>query len=169
MRYPTTAAAMLVVAAVCVPSAKPPLAAHLVASPALCVFSNLTSRDTTADDVRALKGIRRWKPKPKPRVKPKPRQKPHAIGRTSTWPSVTRWRSLVARYFPAEQVDNALWTIQLESGGNPASVNSGSGCSGLMQVAPPFHGWNPLDAENNIRIAAKIWRRHGWGAWSTWH
>ena len=45
-------------------------------------------------------------------------------------PEVERWRSLVAKYFPPESVDKALWTIMYESSGNPSAVGDGGAARG---------------------------------------
>jgi len=51
---------------------------------------------------------------------------------------VEQWRSLVDEYFPDENVDAALSVMRKESGGNPNSVNSSSGASGLFQQMPRY-------------------------------
>ena len=52
--------------------------------------------------------------------------------------------------------------IATESSWNPSAINSGSGCIGLMQINPPFHGGHSvayyLDAENNLRLGVEYLR-----------
>lgn len=76
-------------------------------------------------------------------------------------PEVERWRSLVAKYFPAYLVDKALWTIQHESGGNPTITGDGGVAIGLFQIqdnrafsSRPNAAYLS-NAENNIRYAAQ--------------
>lgn len=75
---------------------------------------------------------------------------------------VEQWRSLVAAYFPAEQVDAALRIMACESGGNPNAYNP-SGASGLMQVLSSWadnFGYAPADLfipEVNLRIARYLY------------
>jgi len=85
---------------------------------------------------------------------------------------VEQWRSLVAAYFPASEVDFALCVMAGESGGNPSAYNP-SGATGLMQVMTPL--WSDhygvaasalFDPVTNMEIAAAVWASQGWGAWS---
>lgn len=79
-------------------------------------------------------------------------------------PPVERWRALVARFFPAEMVDQALAVIACESLGDPAVVNPLSGVAGLFQhhprywpgraAAAGFPGAPPEDPEANVAAAA---------------
>ncbi len=88
-------------------------------------------------------------------------------------PEVEQWRSLVAKYFPAELVDKALYVIQYESGGNPGSVGDGGAARGLFQIQDSRNFSNRPDAaylddpERNIAYAAKqLGAASGnWGAW----
>ena len=76
-------------------------------------------------------------------------------------PEVERWRATVAKYFPPQLVDKALWTIQHESGGNPGAVGDGGRARGLFQVQDQTAFPNRPDAawldnpENNIKYAAQ--------------
>jgi len=61
-------------------------------------------------------------------------------GYSSLWPAdaggirnVENWRSTVAKYWRADQVDCVLGIIQRESRGDPTAYNSTYGASGLMQ------------------------------------
>jgi hypothetical protein len=96
-------------------------------------------------------------------------------------PLVERWRPLVAAYFPASLVDEALAVIRCESFGDPAEVNPSSGASGLFQhmlrywparaAAAGFPGASPLEPEPNIAAAAWLVRvslEDGLPAWYFW-
>src|SRR5688572_14429380 len=90
-------------------------------------------------------------------------------------PEVEQWRSLVAKYFPANAVDQALMIMSLESGGRniPSGYNAGGGedSHGLFQINLDAHGsrisreqvYNP---EANIAYAARLYKDSGWGPWS---
>ena len=92
-----------------------------------------------------------------------------------------KWKDLVSRYFPNEEVNNALNVMFKESSGNPTgtpNVNkNGSKDYGLMQIndihAPEIKakfGYtmdDMLDPEKNIRVAQWLWNRFGWKPWST--
>lgn len=90
-------------------------------------------------------------------------------------PNVERWRSLVAKYFPADQVEMALAVVQLESHGNPGALNDrGEYSRGLFQVNTgpgantDLASWNLYDPETNVRAARLVWdRARGWSPWST--
>lgn len=83
---------------------------------------------------------------------------------------VERWRALVSAYFPTEVVDQVLRVMTCESSGNPSAFNGAN--YGLMQInavhAAKVNG--PLsrlyEPEENLRVAAIIWRDQGWGPWS---
>lgn len=95
--------------------------------------------------------------------------------RPNSW-TAERWRPLVERYFPAEQVPQAMRVIDCESGGNPDARNSTSGAAGLFQHLPRY--WparaaaaglpaaDPYDPEANIAVAAWLQRTGGWGHWT---
>ncbi len=89
---------------------------------------------------------------------------PYSIGA-----GVERWRGLVAGYWPAEQVNNALAVMNCESGGNP-NVTGAAGEWGLFQIHPVhvarFGGANPYDPGTNVAVAYQIWSEQGWGPWS---
>ena len=105
---------------------------------------------------------------PRPRAKPPSSSSVHrGLGS-----NVEQWRSLVAAYFPANQVDRALCVMSFESGGNP-NAQSSSDARGLMQVLAglwaPHFGIDPAalyDPDTNIRIAAAIYSTQGWMAWN---
>jgi hypothetical protein len=90
---------------------------------------------------------------------------PPPVGGGSFRPDVERWRPLVAAYFPAELVDQALSVMDCESFGDPSITNSHSGAAGLFQHMPRywpsrsaaagFPGASIYDGEANI--AASAW------------
>lgn len=94
-------------------------------------------------------------------------------GDTGMGSNVEQWRSLVASYFPADQVDTALRVMACESGGNPNAQNPSSGAAGLMQVMPD---WAPVfgvsyealfDPATNLSIAYALYASEGWASqWS---
>ncbi len=94
---------------------------------------------------------------------------------------VERWLPLVAQYFPAERVEEALSVIRCESRGNPAAVNASSGATGLFQFIPSTWGWaSPAagwagypatNAEANVASAAWLVQSSldaGQPAWKHW-
>lgn len=84
--------------------------------------------------------------------------------------NVEQWRTLVAAYFPPEEVDRALRIMACESGGNPNAYNP-SGASGLMQVLASWadnFGLVPsqlFDPATNLQVARYLWDDGGWGHW----
>ena len=95
-----------------------------------------------------------------------------------------RWRPLVAKYFPTEVVDDALWVMWCESRGDPeARAFPRSSAVGLFQfidgtwrtIAPRagVEGADRTDPEANVAAAAWLWEfsggtRHPSGAWGPW-
>jgi hypothetical protein len=80
-------------------------------------------------------------------------------------------RRLVAKYFPANQVENALAVMKCESGFNANAVNwgdariTGMPSCGLFQInAKQNWAWN--DPEANVRRAHLMWSSRGWQPWS---
>ena len=92
-------------------------------------------------------------------------------------PNVERWRPLVAKYFPAHEVDRALWVIQHESGGDPgiaSRFNAGGGenSHGLWQInlkAHPHMQGKTNDPEAATAYAAQLFKSNGWQPWSVTH
>lgn len=95
--------------------------------------------------------------------------------------AVERWRPIVATYFPAARVDEALYVIQCESNGDPAAYNPYSGAGGLFQFLPPtwaavsisagFAGADVSDGEANIGSAAWLsayYESRGSSPWAAW-
>ncbi|MGH8874484.1 MAG: transglycosylase SLT domain-containing protein, partial [Acidimicrobiia bacterium] len=96
---------------------------------------------------------------------------------------VEHWRPVVARYFPAGLVDEALAVMHCESSGNPDAVNPTSDASGLFQflrgtwvfasAEAGFGGASRFDPEANIASAAwlvdySIRTHHPGGPWGHW-
>lgn len=83
---------------------------------------------------------------------------------------VEQWRTLVAAYFPADQVDRALRVMACESGGDPNAYNP-SGATGLMQILASWadnFGYQPADLYDpdiNLHIASLLWADGGWSHW----
>ncbi len=90
------------------------------------------------------------------------------------------WRSLVATYFPAGQVEHALAVIWCESKGNPTAINPTSSASGLFQHLPKYWssrssaagypGASIFDPVPNIAVAAWLAdesiKGNGWHHWT---
>jgi soluble lytic murein transglycosylase-like protein len=96
-----------------------------------------------------------------------------ALAEANTDDPVQKWRRLVADEFPAREVETALCVIRHESGGNPDADNPRSSAKGLFQVLGSLwashYGVSQTelyDPATNVRIAAEIWRKYGWSAWS---
>ena len=96
----------------------------------------------------------------------------------SVWSgNVEQWRPLVARYFPADQIDTAMRVLNCETGGtgNPNSYNDRSGASGLFQHLPKYWaersakaGWEGasiMDTEANVAVAASL-ALESWQHWT---
>jgi hypothetical protein len=96
-------------------------------------------------------------------------------------PVIEQWRSLVAAYFPASRVDEALAILQCESLGDPDAYNPYSGASGLFQFLPStwastspkagFAGAEAFEPEPNVGTAAWLANRYqelGQGYWTPW-
>lgn len=93
-------------------------------------------------------------------------------GYTGMGTNVEQWRTLVAAYFPADQVDLALAVMSCESGGNPNAFNSAYGASGLMQVLRSWadnFGYVPADLFDpsiNLYVASILYYDGGWAHWN---
>lgn len=89
---------------------------------------------------------------------------------------VEQWRSLVAKYFAAGDVDHALSVIDCESkGGDPNTQHPRSHASGLFQHLPKywaersaaagFSGADIFNPEANVAVAAWLAYSEGWYHW----
>ena len=84
--------------------------------------------------------------------------------------------SLVAKYFPQDQVQNALKVIQGESGGNPQAVGDNYPIKGeirpsygLFQIRTFPNRPSPeqlMDPEQNVAYAAQLYKNQGWNPWT---
>jgi hypothetical protein len=96
---------------------------------------------------------------------------------------VEHWRPLVALYFPADRVGEAMQVMHCESRGNPDATNPTSDAAGLFQflettwafasVKAGFTGASRYDPEANVAAAAwlvhySIVTDHPRGAWGHW-
>jgi len=87
---------------------------------------------------------------------------------------VEQYRPLVVKYFPPSEVETALAIMSKESGGNSQAV-SATNDHGLFQLHAPL--WTNFfgvtteqlkDPETNVKLAAVVWSRSSWKAWSTY-
>lgn len=97
----------------------------------------------------------------------RPREAPHSPP-TAPKPATTvtvapgrcgGWETLVARYFPANEVGNACRRILCESGGRADARNGRY--VGLLQV-----GGGSTDAATNLAQAAAMHAARGWAPWA---
>jgi hypothetical protein len=135
--------------------------------------------------VEAAKEIKKEEPATPPKEEPKtppPAPKPVTPPAPKVYAAgVEQWRPLVAKYFPANQVENAMIILKNESGGDPYQI-SPTDDHGLMQLNCSFIGskgaggwctWFGVtreqlkDPELNVRLASEVWKRSGWGKWTT--
>ena len=83
---------------------------------------------------------------------------------------VEQYRYLIIRYFPPQQVENALAIMACESGGNQKAVNhndtkvTGYASYGLFQINGPDN-WKWDNPDKNIDRAVTIFYTQGWRAW----
>lgn len=95
--------------------------------------------------------------------------------------SVESWRPAVARFFPADLVEDALAIMACESGGDPSAVNTALGAAGLYQFLPGtwavasigagVSASSALDGEANIAAAAWLadyYRSRTGDPWRPW-
>jgi hypothetical protein len=95
-------------------------------------------------------------------------RKPSRATQAKSGASTEQWRALVAKYFPANQVDNCLKVMACESGGNP-NASSPTNDHGLMQINKglAMYGQQIYNPEFNIRLAyTNYYARRGWQPWS---
>jgi len=83
---------------------------------------------------------------------------------------VEHWRYLIEKYFPPEQVENALLIMYCESGGNPEAINrndikvTGYPSCGLFQINGPTN-WEWDNPEVNVDRAVTKFYTGGWHHW----
>ena len=70
----------------------------------------------------------------------------------------------VERYFPASEWATAMRVAWCESRYQPWATNGEH--TGVFQVTARFHGAVPSDIDGQVRQAAGIVSREGWGPWS---
>lgn len=100
------------------------------------------------------------------------------VNKNLTTEKVEIYRPLVARFFPENQIENALKIMTCEcKSGNPVTVNdnpaTGDYSVGLFQInlygnlakARPSEEWLK-SAENNIQYASQVFSKQGWHPWS---
>lgn len=100
-------------------------------------------------------------------------------GNTGMGSNVEQWRSLVAAYFPAHELERALCIMSYESGGNPNATNPSSRAAGLFQHLPKYWsdrsakaGWagaGIYDPTANVAVAAWLQGVGGWTHWSPYN
>jgi Transglycosylase SLT domain len=83
---------------------------------------------------------------------------------------------LIHKYFPASQADFAVRVAYCESGFNPNAVGDQGRARGIFQFwratflgtdVGATYGWDAaFDAEINVRAAAELVARGGWGPWT---
>ena len=107
-----------------------------------------------------------------------PKNAPQTQSAQPSQPGVEQWRPLVAKYFPADQVDNALAVMGAESSGlADATCNNTNGSidRGLFQINSVHSGRvagnldSLYDPETNVRIAGEIFSGQGWHPWVAAH
>lgn len=93
-------------------------------------------------------------------------------------PGVEAWRTLVATYFPAENVDRALSVLSCESRGDPYADNPRSTARGLFQFLSST--WNTVAGytgsptydlaayDPTWQVINTVWLSKGGSDWSHW-
>lgn len=89
---------------------------------------------------------------------------------------VEQWRTLVATYFAAADVERAMLIIKCESEGDYLAQNPSSNASGLFQHIPRYWaqrssdaGWagaDVFDPTANVAVAAWLAYSDGWQHWN---
>lgn len=86
-------------------------------------------------------------------------------GTTPGDPLEAQVRAAVERYFPAAEWETAMRIAKCESEYQPWAVEPGGAHFGVFQVDPSLHGAVPDDIDGQVRQAADLWSREGWGPW----
>ena len=104
-----------------------------------------------------------------------PQPPPHSHPTRTYSAGVEQWRTLVAQYFRAGDVNTALRIMGCESGGRPDALGK-DGDSGLFQhlqrywaersAAAGWRGASIWDPQVNVAVAA--WLRDTRGGWGHW-
>lgn len=106
---------------------------------------------------------------------PKPKPKPKVVKQNVQLPPLRvenkKLYSLISKYFPRSQWDNAYRVMMAESGGNANAINwedakiTGYPSCGLFQINGSMNwAWN--NPESNIKVAANMYLRRDWSPWS---
>src|SRR3990167_2092161 len=95
----------------------------------LDILGQVSLAQTEAENINIAQGPS-FPPAPKP---PAPAPPPPSPTTRTYSAAVERWRAPVAKVFPAELVDKALYVIQHESGGHPQIPGDGGRAFGLFQ------------------------------------
>lgn len=91
-------------------------------------------------------------------------------------PTDGSWRSLVADYWPTDQIANVLAVMSAESSDNPNAYHlddNGTADRGLLQINSDHAALvggqlgELYDPVTNVRVAAEVWRQAG-GSWCPW-
>jgi len=83
---------------------------------------------------------------------------------------VENWRYLIIKYFPPEQVENAMAIMACESKGNPNAINNsdtkitGYPSCGLFQINGPMN-WEWNNPDTNVDRAVTMFYTRGWQPW----
>lgn len=126
-----------------------------------------------------------YRPQPKPATTPAS-SSPVPVPDLTPAPvsaGVEQWRSLVAAYFPASEVERALCIMGHESGGNPGANNPSSSAAGLFQflrstwdqlvpssvTGGSYDSGRVYDPTANVAAAAWLQGADGWHHWSPWN
>ncbi len=131
----------------------------------------LSSNADQQDLRRQLEELRASRSATKPRIAPSvPVSRPAVVSRPVG--ACGGWQSLMAQFFPPEQVGNACRVMMCESGGSPTSVNRSSGAAGLFQGLRStwggYAGYPTADAAPpavQVEWASRLWRMKGWRPW----
>lgn len=84
--------------------------------------------------------------------------------------SVGRWTWLARDVgWPKAEMATLMYVVDRESGGDAGVFNfEGSGCAGLLQLAPCHYSgvFDPKDPRANLACGLKLWRGSAWAPWA---